>query len=156
RRSLWGDVIRQSAGSAGALPGAAPIGTAHSTTKRSAPCGSRRATGQASTHSSVNGGVMCQIVSRPAGREARSPGLSISVGPPAISMATSPWSTWIVSRWDGVHGLGPSTEVNRVRPAHTPVRTNELVHLAAGNLRIRLPLPGPHGRDEHTRMRLHH
>jgi hypothetical protein len=30
------------------------------------------------------------------------------------------------------------------------------VHLAAGNLRIRLPLPGPHGRAEHTRMRLHH
>jgi hypothetical protein len=62
-------------------------------------CGSRRATGKASTQSSVNGGVMCQIVSTPAGREARSPGLSMSVGPPAISMVTSPWSTWIVSRW---------------------------------------------------------
>jgi hypothetical protein len=62
--------------------------------------------------SSVNGGVMCQIVSRPAGREARSPGLSISVGPSAISMATSPWSTWIVSRWAGVHGPGPPAEGN--------------------------------------------
>src|SRR5690349_3309295 len=63
---------------------------------------------------------MCQVVSRPAGREARSPGLSVSAGPPAISILTSPSSTWIVSRWDGVHGVGPSTAVNRVRPAHTP------------------------------------
>jgi len=36
---LMRDVIRQLTGSAGALPGAAPIGTAHSTTKCSAPCG---------------------------------------------------------------------------------------------------------------------
>jgi hypothetical protein len=53
---------------------------------RAVPC--RPATGQARTQSSLNGGVMCQIVSRPAGSEARSPGLSMSVGPPTISMVT--------------------------------------------------------------------
>src|SRR5207344_1325351 len=37
-----------------------------------------------------------------------------------------------------------------------PVGVDELVHLAAGNLRIRLPLLGPYVRAEHTRMRLHH
>src|SRR5262245_17130820 len=83
---------------------------------------------------------MCQIVSRPAGSEARSPGLSVTVGPPRISMAASPSSTWIVSRSDGVHGVGPSTAVNRVRPAHTPSAwTNSCISL-----------PGTSGSDCHS------
>src|SRR5215813_11980710 len=83
---------------------------------------------------------MCQIVSRPAGREARSPGLSVSAGPPAISMVTSPSSTWIVSRWDGVHGVGPATAVNRVSPAHTPsARTSSCISL-----------PGTSGSGSHS------
>ena len=55
-----------------------------------------------------------------AGREARSPGLSVSAGTPVISILTSPSSTWIVSRWPGVHRAGPPAAVNRVSPARTP------------------------------------
>jgi hypothetical protein len=61
-------------------------------------CGSGRATGLVSTQSSLNDRVMYQAVSGVAGKEAKSPGLSVSAGPLAISMVTSPWGTWIVSR----------------------------------------------------------
>jgi hypothetical protein len=59
--------------------------------------------------------------------------------PAAISIRTDPSRTKAISRRSGVHGTGPSTSVNRVRPAHTPsARTSS-----------RSSLPGTSGSGSH-------